>query len=247
MPDLGRFSAWVEAGERKLPEYQVQHHTCRKASRCWIHSEAGQDFAVCYGDAEPSATYGIKGILLIDGKEMAQAECVNIPPLRRTDAGPSILLQRRIASVRERPTVRRCLRFSRISACGTALDDSTDPIDSPGKDTGSIVLYLWKATFKHVPEAPKYPMYLVSRRTSSRGSHTNPFHVASFGSPRERQPGKSHGITLMGAEPLATFVFVYRPLITLCAMGIVFPLSFSDASTASTKENYGHTIQSPPM
>ncbi|TFK69684.1 hypothetical protein BDN72DRAFT_840046 [Pluteus cervinus] len=65
MPSLGKFSAWIEVGGKHLPEFSSTVADDMLTVSCWVPSEAGEEFTVCWKDLNPF--YALEGWITVDG------------------------------------------------------------------------------------------------------------------------------------------------------------------------------------
>ncbi|KAK2460248.1 hypothetical protein APHAL10511_007637 [Amanita phalloides] len=66
MPKFGNFIANIEVDKNALPEYDVRIEDNEKLVSCWVPSEAGKTFSVCWQNLEPTTT-DTAGYVTIDG------------------------------------------------------------------------------------------------------------------------------------------------------------------------------------
>ncbi|TFK69683.1 hypothetical protein BDN72DRAFT_840045 [Pluteus cervinus] len=220
MPSLGKFSAWVEVGGKHLPEFSSTVADDMQTVSCWVPSEAGEEFAVCWKDSK--ALYALEGWVTIDGNSCGG------------------LCHRKWTINQEKSYQKNCLQTS--STAGQAFkfstieltDDDSDLRERPGlENLGEIKVELYEVEvlgstpIVHVPAADTLSANARVHERSKKGMG----HCVGLGTAVTRVPTSS--TKRKRIRTVATFTFRYRPLAILQANGIT-PIDRSNKRKAST-------------
>ncbi|EEB91394.1 hypothetical protein MPER_10249, partial [Moniliophthora perniciosa FA553] len=202
MVSIDEFSAWVTVGGQKAQEYGVEVSEADKTVTCWIPSEEGKTFEVCWDDSSKrSAT---NGKLFVDGHPCGG----EIIP-----AGGQSHVTRKGARVTFdsiRPFV-----FSRLST--TDDDDAATGSSSP--EIGEIRVVMTRThvspSQSNLPAIINIPQSQIFHEKSKKAVD----HQTSFGAAIPSKKPRIFHVKDYG-DPVAQFRFRYRPLDMLQANGI---------------------------
>ncbi|KAI3609216.1 hypothetical protein WG66_010649 [Moniliophthora roreri] len=131
MVSFEEFSAWVNVDGHKAQEYGVEVSEVDKTVTCWIASEEGKAFEVCWDDS--SKQTATTGKLYIDGNECSY---------KRMDVGR--LQHTTVKGVRISAQMRRPFVFSRVKT----TDDESIVTASASVETGEIRVVLTRAIIR---------------------------------------------------------------------------------------------------
>ncbi|KAF4613999.1 hypothetical protein D9613_007439 [Agrocybe pediades] len=67
MPSIGNYSAWIEVDKKRLPEYQIEYSRDGGQASCYVPSEVGKEFRVCYSDSLRAITTAAS--VTVDGSD----------------------------------------------------------------------------------------------------------------------------------------------------------------------------------
>ncbi|KAJ7025777.1 hypothetical protein C8F04DRAFT_1127548 [Mycena alexandri] len=219
MPDLGRFSCWVEVDGARLKEYSLEYSADGTEATCWIPSEVDKEFSVHWTDSNSTPSRTIYGYVKVDGMDCGGY------PLLLVRAGGRWLGTGHRDSVSVSPTTRRSLLFGRqqFTDDDRFLDTSISP------DLGTICPELDDVFVYRTPPMPRQYAALPSNAQKlHERSKKATGHSVQFGTEFRRYVplGARIDITNTVAESLkrlAKFTFKYRPIDLLKANGIAPP------------------------
>jgi len=223
MPTFGTFNACIKVDSTELTEYDVQIDEKGKSVSCWIPSETGKNFSVCWFNTESSIN--TSGLVDLDGVYVGGFITLK---------GSSI--RREFANVYTSPTTARYFSFAPI----TITDDDVY-LRSSAPNFGEIKLVMWRVEVKQA--CP----FRGSDTGESRGkvherSKKLGGHCVQFGSVQEVKQTTFYETTKL--EALATFIFRYRPLDILQANGIApLPPRPGPAKRKSPEDNDDEEIE----
>ncbi|PFH48368.1 hypothetical protein AMATHDRAFT_5862 [Amanita thiersii Skay4041] len=191
MPKLGTFEARIRIDGVELPEYGIEIDEEGKKASCWVPSEAGKAFSVCWNNLEP--LFDTAGCVTLDG---TYGEGVFVDKGIKREA----VLHYQLTS----ETTAREFAFSAI----TYTDDDAY-LNTSTLNLGEIVLELWRAKIR----ANRYvlPKTLPLEKDDMKVHE----RTKKFAAHRvQRFPSAA------GLDSLGKIVFRYRPLDVLQANGI---------------------------
>ncbi|ESK86715.1 hypothetical protein Moror_15205 [Moniliophthora roreri MCA 2997] len=224
MVSFEEFSAWVNVDGHKAQEYGVEVSEVDKTVTCWIASEEGKAFEVCWDDS--SKQTATTGKLYIDGNECSY---------KRMDVGR--LQHTTVKGVRISAQMRRPFVFSRVKT----TDDESIVTASASVETGEIRVVLTRAIIRSYRTVKSWkPAYTIpAPQTFHEKAKKAIDHQTSFGDAilapvrkRSREPKVNEY-----GGPVATFCFRYRPLGMLQANGIAPPPTPQTRKRPSTKQD----------
>ncbi|KAJ6561819.1 hypothetical protein B0H19DRAFT_1287148 [Mycena capillaripes] len=225
MPELGRFSCWVEVNDVRLSEYSPENSADGEEATCWIPSEVDkvksfgdpgesrhiefdhpQKFSIHWIDSNASSTRRVYGSVSVDGIDCGGRE------LSLVRAGGRWLGTGHRDSVSISPTTRRSLLFGRQQF--TDDDRFLDASISP--DLGTIGVEFAHVFERNTPAKLRQFVSLPPQKLHEQSKKIRP---------EFRSPGPSSGAMHSTSEvevlkTLAKFTFKYRPLDLLKANGI---------------------------
>ncbi|TFK69685.1 hypothetical protein BDN72DRAFT_959380 [Pluteus cervinus] len=219
MPSLGKFSAWIEVGGKHLPEFSSTVSDDLQTVSCWIPSEAGQEFAVCWKDS--NMLYALEGHVTVDG-----IPCSGFCDNRWTLNGQKVY---RKDFFQTSSTAGRALMFSTIEL----TDDDSFLRQQPGMESlGEIKIDLYEVEV--LGTAPIISQsddpLSINAKVHERSKKGMGHHV---GLGRAIGNLSASGVTRKRIRNVATLVFRYRPLAILQANDIA-PVDRSNKRKAST-------------
>ncbi|KAJ7759325.1 hypothetical protein DFH07DRAFT_940100 [Mycena maculata] len=212
MPELGRFSCWVEVDGVKVSEYSPEYSADRKEATCWIPSEVNKKFSIHWTDSKADRTRKIYGFVRIDGIDCGGRELIF------AKTGGKWIGTGHRDSVSTSPTTRRPFIFGRQE-----ITDDDNFLNAPiSLDLGTIqlafedvVCYKTHPTLRQFVSLPPRKLHEQSKKAMG--------HSVQFG--RETRTWSPYQSTTTETvcdtvERLAKFTFKYRPLDLLKANGI---------------------------
>ncbi|KDR68600.1 hypothetical protein GALMADRAFT_231248 [Galerina marginata CBS 339.88] len=200
MPIVGGFSCWIQVDGQPLAEYKIEYSVDGTQATCWIPSEVGKEFQVCYSDPVRILTTGSR--VTVDGT-LCSRKVLPVEHPRSTVTHKGAM----ITDTTLRPFI--------FSSCQLLDDDNLESLNNPPA-IGEVILVIQEV---HVHsrllkrEAVNLPPLQIHERAKKGIVHGT--QLGEEVSRRRKQPRKT---TLL--RELATFVFKYRPLAALMADGI---------------------------
>ncbi|KAG6809879.1 hypothetical protein H0H92_014297 [Tricholoma furcatifolium] len=208
MVELNGFSAWVVVDGTELPEYGYQTDLELKQVTCWIPSQAGKEFTVCWKD--PVGLVGTAGYLSVDGTPCGAKHMYSLAqrPFRRVDT-----IRKGAVSTSE--TTERPLSFAQID-----LTDNESYLDvQASPHLGDIRLDIFEVKIEQGTRfvQPGMPpdQQLLHERTKKAAVQ----HRVKLGD--EASCPEKKFVSLKKIRHLCAFVFRYRPFDVLKANGIM--------------------------
>ncbi|KAK2460251.1 hypothetical protein APHAL10511_007640 [Amanita phalloides] len=216
MPRYSTLYARIKVDGGELPEYDIQVDESEKQVSCWIPSEAGKKFSVCWNNASPVSDAG--GWVTLDGVNVGGCLCYT---------GSSRELVH--SSWSTSSTTGRYFSFSPIS-----YTDDDAYLHVSVANLGVIKIDIWSVLVGGERQfcCPTIDSDVkVHERSKKLGVHR-----VQFGEEEMTQYKVIHDTKPVCR--LATFIFKYRPLDILQANGILplAPLSH-DISSQQVREN----------
>ncbi|KAF8630192.1 hypothetical protein AX15_003067 [Amanita polypyramis BW_CC] len=221
MPGFGIFHAGIKLGGEKLPEYNIQTDETEKKVSCWIPSEAGKNFSVCWSSTESIVDIG--GWVKVDGTAIGGKVCHK-----------GLTAEVDYSSCYTTPTTSHCFSFSAV-----AYTDDDTYLNAPIPNFGEIELEIYHVrSEEEVPvnwQGPLSHEGKVHERSKKMGAH-----CVQFGALQEAPHTNFFRTTKI--RRLVTFFFRYRPLDMLQANGIA-PLPAR--ATSARPIRYNNKRKSP--
>ncbi|TFK69681.1 hypothetical protein BDN72DRAFT_840044 [Pluteus cervinus] len=219
MLSLGKFTAWIEVNGEHLPEFGPIVSDDSETVSCWVPSEAGKEFAVCWNDS--NLEYVLDGCVEVDGKWCGSS-------VWRLQSRMGTPVSSRIKGVRTGPFTRRALVFSNIDLTD---DDTYLQASSSAEDLGEIIVRLRESVITGTgtlgDQSSPFPDDMKLHERSKKGMG----HRIGLG--EESTAQNSNSVHTKKIRTVATFIFRYRPLAILQANGIA-PVDRSQKRKAST-------------
>ncbi|CAA7269525.1 unnamed protein product [Cyclocybe aegerita] len=203
MPHQGNLSAWIEVNGAQLTEYGTEHSADGTTTTCWIPSEGGKAFEICYRDSLNNFTTAIS--LSVDG-----IRCKG--KVARAHLRPAVVRQRgvSITDASYKPFV--------FSDC-KLIDDDDFVTLTPG--IGEITVRVAEVTIQSKHAKPRKIPYFPPLNVHERAKK-GVVHGTQLGDTvllrSSKAPVRTHKV-----RDLSTFIFKYRPLDVLRADGIAPP------------------------
>ncbi|KAH6913431.1 hypothetical protein BKA70DRAFT_721459 [Coprinopsis sp. MPI-PUGE-AT-0042] len=205
---LDDIRAWIEVDGRELPSYFAKVHEKRGRVECYVPSEEGKTFAICWQNLHRSTDTGTR--LVVDGVNVKGTRLH--PFTRRPGSGERVDMQRQ-SGVQTSVRTERAFVFARPGTEGffdqCSASSSDDSHTSSDTETGTITMVvseLSRECTKSRTEELASPPPSLSPVSPSRSDH-----IIQLGETREITPStyrqKCHRL-----RDIATFVFKYRPL-----------------------------------
>ncbi|KAH9481198.1 hypothetical protein JR316_0005718 [Psilocybe cubensis] len=205
MPIIGNFSAWIQVDNQPLPEYQIEYSQDGRKATCWIPSEAGKEFQICYRDSERSKTTASK--VRIDGHKCA-GKIIYSKISHPTRSSTSV--QKGVSGGNN------TLRPFVFSHCRLVEDESEQMVknlSSIGEikvkishvETGSVT-----DNHGHIPPFDELRIYERAKKGITHGTQ--------LGTAVPREPKHARKVNFKRTQ--VTFEFRYRPIDILMADGI---------------------------
>ncbi|KAF8343544.1 hypothetical protein F5887DRAFT_972047, partial [Amanita rubescens] len=203
MPRFKTFHASIKVDDKALPEYDVQVDENEKQVSCWVPSEAGKCFSVCWANEEPVMDTG--GYVSLDGFGVGGTSSAK-------GWKKGVVHCNYITS----STTARNFRFSTI----TFTDDDAY-LNAAVASLGEIKAEIWTIADTNKKE-PGNTQSIDPVATSNVKVHERSkkvgTHRVQFGDLKEIPRQNVRSATKVNR--LATFIFRYRPLGILQANGI---------------------------
>ncbi|KAF9556040.1 hypothetical protein CPC08DRAFT_108137 [Agrocybe pediades] len=205
MPSIGNYSAWIEVDGKRLPEYQIQYSGEGKQASCYIPSELGKEFVICYED-------NLRAIATIADAKVDGSKTIYgyyIPPYKE--------YQERCVARTSGVLTGNSIRPFVFAACELVDDDNAS---KEAISIGKIVVHVWQVSIvgyarnadHDTVDLPPLRIHEQAKKGIDHGVQLGP-----------AKPVKSAPAALQGARiaHLVSFGFRYRPLAVLIARGIV--------------------------
>ncbi|KJA14690.1 hypothetical protein HYPSUDRAFT_48907 [Hypholoma sublateritium FD-334 SS-4] len=213
MPAAGHISAWVQVNGIRLPEYGTTVSADGTEVSCWIPSEAGKNFEICYQDSLRAFATGTK--LYIDGVRM-----------RGKFLYPHSMTERRRSEhATHRGITVSPSEYKPYVFANCELIEDEDFLSTMSPHVGEIVCAVAELRLREFAPPPtatyEFPPLRVQERAKKGIVHGTQLGSAVKMS-RSRRRRETDTI-----QQLVKFKFVYRPLNVLIADGIA-PASASD-------------------
>ncbi|KAF4614040.1 hypothetical protein D9613_007440 [Agrocybe pediades] len=216
MPSIGNYSAWIEVDGKRLPEYQIKYSGEGKQASCYIPSELGKEFVICYED-------NLRAIATIADAKVDGSKTIYgyyIPPYKEYQERCVARTSGVLTGNAIRPFVFAACELS-LSALDSVkfdfnhiLDILTDD-DNASKEAitiGKIVVHVWQVSIVGYArnadhgdsvDLPPLRIHEQAKKGIDHGVQLGP-----------AKPVKSPAATLQGARiaHLVSFGFRYRPL-----------------------------------
>ncbi|KAF8150092.1 hypothetical protein B0H34DRAFT_732399 [Crassisporium funariophilum] len=209
MLQLDSFFAWVSVDERELTEYSVEYSEDYMSASCWIASEEGKSFVINWRDIV--RTHDSMGRTSVDGVRCGLAKGINRKGYKKDIAQERDTAQQ--MGVATSSSTDRLLVFSKIDM----TDDDLYLHSHMPRIFGEIRLEV-----SYVEKGPRQELelkpYKVENKIHERAKSLTQHHT-KLGNSVETQKKPAHSVKVKG--PLRVFIFKYRPLEVLKAMGIV--------------------------
>lgn len=217
MPKLGNYEVWIRVDGEKLPEYGMLNNSASGTTEitCWIPSEVGKAFEICYKDSIRAFATGTS--IVMDGNLCHGAGLILLSRQEKPLSKSDTLVHRGVTVSNDsyRPFV--------FSSCQLTDDDGFISLSS---DPGQITIIVeqcavgkQKKSFRKSFPKP-FPKPMVHER-AKKGI------VQSVELGPERFQKATRTRTTTTIQRLVTFKFKYRPLDVLQADGIA-PCSTSN-------------------
>ncbi|KAK2460249.1 hypothetical protein APHAL10511_007638 [Amanita phalloides] len=217
MPKFGNFIANIEVDKNALPEYDVRVEDNEKLVSCWVPSEAGKTFSVCWQNLEPSTT-DTGGDVTIDGISVGG---------RIRYKGSKIKTE--YSEYLTSATTCCGFSFSRITYTGSSYHlplgrhpsltlshpDDDAYLNTTVSNLGEIKLEVWSIVIGEkipVSERTVTSDMKVHERSKKLGAHRVKFDTKTV--------APTQICSATSTSRMATFIFTYRPLDILQANGI---------------------------
>jgi len=202
MPKFQAIHARIKVSDEELLEYDVQVDENERQVSCWVPSEAGKNFAICWTNTDPLTD--TSGQIMLDGIQAGGYFCKN------GSTRECVCSDCYVSST----TIRKFC-FSPIT-----FTDDDDYIGTSSANLGEIKLEVWtvvnpsSSPYKQRVEDPVASFdAVVHERSKKVGAHR-----VRFGD-LEEAPGTTF-FTYTKVYRMATFIFRYRPLDILQANDI---------------------------
>ncbi|KJA14689.1 hypothetical protein HYPSUDRAFT_48906 [Hypholoma sublateritium FD-334 SS-4] len=207
MPTVGHLSAWIQVNGVRLPEYATEISGSGTKASCWVPSEAGKNFEICYEDS--LLAFGTTTKIYVDGVLLPGGRVVH--PMQHRPQGFTTHRGIRIASDSYRPYV--------FSDCELIEDEEFVSTTSP--HVGEILCVINEAKIKGYIKRPHTakPYDLPPLKIQER-EKKGIVHGTQLGSAIDRW-SKKKTREVSNIRHLVTFEFKYRPLNVLKADGVV--------------------------
>ncbi|KAK7031159.1 hypothetical protein VNI00_013574 [Paramarasmius palmivorus] len=208
MVSFAEFSAWINIEGHKAQEYGVEVSEAEKTVTCWIPSEEGKAFEICWDDSSRfSAT---TGSVRVDGNLCGRE--IRLIDQTRCSRRRGI----RVSSNMIRPFI-----FSRVKT--TDDDNDVTASSSNTAEVGEISVAIIRTRVLTKSSGKPKTHHIPHSQTFHEKSKKAIDHQTSFGeavvSTTTKWKSQHYGSTV------ATFRFKYRPLAMLQANGIASPPS----------------------
>jgi len=228
MPTAGHLSAWVQVNGIRLPEYAITINADGTEVSCWVPSEAGKNFEICYQDSLRAFATGTK--LFIDGVRMRGKF---LYPHSMTDHRRSMHATHRGITVS--PSSYKPYVFSNCE-----LIEDEDFVSTMSPQVGEIVCSVAELRIRDFALSSGGPYNLPPLRVQERAKK-GIVHGTQLGTAvkilKARQRRETDTV-----QQLVTFKFMYRPLNVLMADGIVPATSAANDVTARLPLNKSEVI-----
>ncbi|PPQ92582.1 hypothetical protein CVT25_007274 [Psilocybe cyanescens] len=210
MPNINNFSAWVQVDGQPLPEYQIAFSVSEVGTQatCWIPSESGKEFQICYKDAARTISTGTK--VSVDGVRCT-AKISRAKHLTDKSNGTIVHRGMTISENSVRPFI--------FSVCHL-VEDEADLLRVNLSALGEIKIEVSEVDVgppTHRRIQSKLPKLSVHERT-----HKGITHGTQLGNEIVTRINKLPRKTT-SLRPLVSFVFKYRPIDILIADGVAPP------------------------
>ncbi|KAF9556041.1 hypothetical protein CPC08DRAFT_108124 [Agrocybe pediades] len=205
MPSIGNYSAWIEVDKKRLPEYQIEYSRDSGQASCYVPSEVGKEFRVCYSDSLRAITTAAS--VSVDGSDKLCGRMVYSN--QEKPEKKSI----RVMSGAETGKLYRPFVFA---ACQLVDDDDAS---IPSASLGEINVHVKHVKFMGYKPPPSrdYRVDLPSLRIHEQAKKGID-HGVQLGSPKLHI---SKSAKVNDIQKLVTFTFKYRSLDVLTANEIV--------------------------
>ncbi|KAK7031205.1 hypothetical protein VNI00_013621 [Paramarasmius palmivorus] len=202
MLTINGFSSWIKIDGAKAQVYDVDADLESNQISCWVASEAGKAYEVEFEDKchkDP-----VIGTLYVDGNDCGgwiidQKKALNESALRTFDG------------ILTSATTIAPFKFSTLDT----TDEDLNTVDNPNVGEIKVVIARGEITGESSARDKPAPKPGVFHETSKKGFH----HQTSFGEAITIPETYITDFEEIG-EPVATFMFKYRPLAILQANGI---------------------------
>ncbi|KDR68599.1 hypothetical protein GALMADRAFT_146251 [Galerina marginata CBS 339.88] len=201
MPNIGGFSCWIQVDGKHLTEYKIEYSVDGTQATCWVPSEVGKEFQICYCDPVRILTTGSR--VTVDGiRCSSKILSTRHPRSTVTHIGVTT------TDTTTRPFI--------FSSCQLLDDDTLESLNNPPA-IGEVILVIHEVRL-HSRSSKRKAVDLPPLQIHERAKK-GIVHGTQLGeevSRRRKQPRKTTRL-----RELAAFVFRYRPLAVLMADGIV--------------------------
>ncbi|KAF9269959.1 hypothetical protein L218DRAFT_952157 [Marasmius fiardii PR-910] len=203
---LNEFSAWITIeGRGNVDEYKVEQTS--KGASCWIPSEAGQQYQVCWRDSERSTA--TDGLVVIDGNKRGTTV------IHHDKDKPNTAYKRGF-----RTTSNTVLPFKFSTIARTDDADKADLSNSPF--VGVIELLIYRVRIVGTESQRHYAT--PRERTLYERDVKGLQHHTTFGDPQKGTSRDAIRLQPLSKDPVARFRFRYRSIDMLRADKIAAPL-----------------------
>ncbi|KAF9472868.1 hypothetical protein BDN70DRAFT_997952 [Pholiota conissans] len=207
----GEFDVWIEVDGDRAPIYGAKRESAKGLEvvmTCWIASAEGKEFSISFQRTEFD-DYDFRGIVAIDGN----VACASVYRNEDEDAEePQTVSGSRISLTEEQNFV-----FGKVEL----TDDESKFDDSTVEDIGTIEVILEKIDITRVKRTKKpyvfgVPIITKVHERSKKGLD----HQIKYGPIEVCEPLDDKVYTFTDWGDKTTFIFKYRSLETLQAMGV---------------------------